>query len=280
MLHGCTQDPRDLAKGTRVTAHGDRAGALVLLPEQPDSANPRKCWNWFDPSHQLRDRGEPAIIAAMTRQIMRDYAVDERRVYIAGVSAGAAMASLAAVAYPELFAAVGLHSGIPYRGAATAAEALAVMANGVTDVERLAVLARGEMGERARPIPAIVFQGGSDPIVRPVNARQSVEQWLGMNDLAARRKPAPGGSREARREEGSAQGYAFTRDCYPGYAGFPDADRCVVESWTVAELGHAWSGGSREGTFTDDRGPDATAEMFRFFAEHRWAPVPNVPPGQ
>jgi poly(hydroxyalkanoate) depolymerase family esterase len=277
MLHGCTQDPDDLARGTRVTEHADRDGLLVLLPEQPEAANPKKCWNWYDPAHQRRDAGEPSLIAGMTRQVMSEWAVDARRTYVAGISAGAAMASLLAVAYPELYAAVGLHSGIPYRAATTVMEGVGAMMNGATDTRRLARLARDEMGPRARPIPAIIVQGAGDPVVRPVNAIHTRDLWLEMNRLARGADPAsPPEARPAPREESrTAGGLALVRECHGARAG---AGECEVEVLTITGLGHAWSGGSTLGTFADERGPDATAEILRFLAAHPMpdASVPNA----
>ena len=269
MLHGCTQDPDDLARGTRVTEHADREGLLVLLPEQPDSANPKKCWNWYDPAHQRRDAGEPSLIAAATQQVVRDWSVDARRIYVAGISAGAAMASVVAVAYPEVFAAAGLHSGIPYRAATTVMEGVGVMAKGVSDVTKLAQLAREEMRTRGRPIPAIIVQGADDAVVRPVNATQSRDVWLAMNALA---RGASTNAAAPVREERQVGGLTVTRECYHGQAG---ARVCEVETLTISGLGHAWSGGSKAGTFTDDRGPDATAEILRFLLAHS-LPAPNV----
>ena len=173
LLHGCTQDPDDIARGTRATSHADSGGVLVLLPEQPESANPKKCWNWYDPAHQRRDAGEPSLIAGMTRHVMQDWAVDPQRVYLAGISAGAAMASVVAISYPDVYAAVALHSGIPYRAATNVMEGVGVMAKGAADTVRLARQAYEAMGTRARTIPAIIVQGEADPVVRSVNALQT-----------------------------------------------------------------------------------------------------------
>ena len=269
MLHGCTQDPDDLARGSRATAHADSGGVLVLLPEQPESANPKKCWNWYDPAHQRRDAGEPSLIAGMTRQVMREWAVDPQRVYLAGISAGAAMASIVAVSYPDVYAAVALHSGIPYRAATNVMEGVGAMAKGAADTARLARDAHEAMGTRARPIPAIIVQGEGDPVVRPVNAVQTRDAWLAMNALAR-----GNGAREsqARRTESSAGGLSFTKECF----GESTGGVCEVETVLVAGLGHAWSGGSKLGTFTDERGPDATAEILRFLIAHR---MPASAPG-
>ena len=272
MLHGCTQDPDDLARGTRVAEHADRRTVLVLLPEQPASANVKKCWNWYDPAHQQRDAGEPALIAGMTRQVMGDWAVDTQRVFLAGISAGAAMAAVVAVAYPDVYAAVALHSGIPYRAAASVMEGVNVMATGAPDAPRLARAAYEAMGVRARPIPAMIVQGAADAVVRPINAVHTRDIWLAMNAMATARKLDAGASPAAptRRTENRSGGLDAVTECYAGAA----AGDCDVETLTVSGLGHAWSGGSKLGTFTDERGPDATDEIFRFLLAH---PMPARP---
>jgi poly(hydroxyalkanoate) depolymerase family esterase len=266
MLHGCTQDPNDLARGTRVTEHADRRDILVLLPEQPVSANVKKCWSWYDPANQQRDAGEPALIAGMTRQVMGDWAVDPQRVYLGGISAGAAMAALVAVSYPDVYAAVALHSGIPYRAAANVMEGVSAMTTGAPDTPRLARAAYEAMGARARPIPAIIVQGAADPVVKPINALHTRDLWLAMNALARRAAPEMVSSpaTPTRRTETQAGGLDVVTECYDTATG-----ECEVEMLTVAGLGHAWSGGSKLGTFTDERGPDATAEMLRFLLAHR-----------
>jgi poly(hydroxyalkanoate) depolymerase family esterase len=261
MLHGCTQDADDLARGTRVTEHADRWGVLVLLPEQPESANPKQCWNWYDAAHQKRDAGEPSLIAGMTRQAMGSWAVDSARVYVAGISAGAAMAANVSVTYPDLYAAVGLHSGIAYGAAENVMQGVSAMSNGATDTAALARKGREAMGERAREIPAIIIQGHADPIVRPVNATQTRDAWLAMNALARGETPRKPALEAGRLFQADAGGLQFTRECH----GRRITERlCEVETLMVTGLGHAWSGGSKAGTFTDERGPDATVEMLRF----------------
>ena len=275
MLHGCTQDPDDLARGTRVTEHADRFTLLVLLPEQPESANPKKCWNWYEPAHQARDAGEPALIAGMTRQTMGAWAVDTQQVYVAGISAGAAMAANVVISYPDLYAAVGLHSGIPYRAAGNVMQGVAAMANGAADTAALARAAFEAMGPRARPIPALIVHGADDPVVKAVNARQMRDAWLGMNALARAERPALIGPpyEPGRVFEAQAGGLDFQRVC--------DGRRhqterhCDVETLMVKGLGHAWSGGSKLGTYTDERGPDATLEILRFLMAH---PMPAEAP--
>lgn len=256
MLHGCTQDPDDIARGTQMNELADEKSVLVAYPEQPESANPKKCWNWYDPAHQQRDRGEPAIIAAITRQVMQDYRVDAKRVYVAGVSAGGAMAVAVALSYPDLYAAVGTHSGIPYKAATSVVEALGAMQGRGGEPVALASSAKTAMGARARAIPAIVFQGASDVVVNPRNAEQLVAQLSAAQDQQLAKSAVPV------EEKGvSPSGYHYQHVT----RGSGDA---TVELWLVEELGHAWSGGSAAGTFADTRGPSATNEMLRFFLAH------------
>jgi poly(hydroxyalkanoate) depolymerase family esterase len=274
MLHGCTQDPDDLARGTRITEHADRNGFLVLLAEQPASANVKKCWNWYDPGNQRRDAGEPALIAGMTRQVASEWAVDTQRVSLAGISAGAAMASVVAVAYPELFTAVGLHSGIPYGAATNVMEGVSAMKNGVADTRRLAQMAHDAMGSRARPIPVIIVQGAADPVVRPINAVHTRDLWLAMNALARGSGSAGSDTAGYRRVEAHVGGLDAITECH----GRRLADGgCEVATLTVAGLGHAWSGGSKLGTFTDERGPDATDAIVRFLLAHHMPARPAAP---
>ncbi|MDO8502525.1 MAG: PHB depolymerase family esterase [Gemmatimonadaceae bacterium] len=253
VLHGCTQDPDDVARGTRFNALAEEANMLVAYPEQPQKANGLKCWNWFDPAHQKRNQGEPALIAAITQRVIGDYTVDARRVYIAGLSAGGAMALTTAYAYPEIFAAVAIHSGIAYGTVSSPAEAIKAMGAGAADPAGLAAAVVKGMGS-TRYFPAIVFQGASDRSVNVVNASQIVEQLT--QSFAPR--PLEKLSEVSGETEG---GYHFTKQVY--------GNGClVVEKWVVSELGHAWSGGSKDGTYTDPKGPDASREMLRFLMEH------------
>jgi poly(hydroxyalkanoate) depolymerase family esterase len=273
LLHGCTQDPDDLARGAHVASHADRSGVLVLLPEQPEAANPRKCWNWYDPAHQQRERGEPSIVAGMTRQIMRQWSVDSERVYVAGISAGAAMASVLAITYPDVFAAAALHSGIPYGAATNVMAGVTVMSNGAADTTRLARAAYEAMGAKARPLPVLIVHGADDPIVKRVNATQTRDAWLAMNAMArGDRDTRPAQIAEAGRAfEAEAGGLRFERECHGARL---TQTTCEVETLIVHGLGHAWSGGSKLGSFTDARGPDATAEIMRFLLAHRLTSPP------
>ena len=238
MLHGCTQDPADFAAGSRMNALAEAHGALVVYPQQPVIANPQKCWNWYLPEHQAGGAGEPAIIAGITRDVMEKFRVDPRRVYVAGVSAGGAMALILAANHPKLYAAVGAHSAVPFRAASNIAQALdAMRSGGSADVTV------------GTPIPLIAFHGAADAVVNPANAERISAQW----------------TRGARRTESrdTAGAYNYSRSVYRDPAG-----RILHERWVVDGLGHAWSGGAPAGTYTDPQGPDASREMMRFFLEH------------
>ena len=248
MLHGCTQSPDDFAAGTRMNAVADELDCLVVYPAQAASANASKCWNWFNAGDQQRDQGEPSLIAGITRQVMRDYAVDPQRVYIAGLSAGAATAAILGSTYPDLDAATGVHSGLACGAASDVPSAFSAMRHGSPRV----VPARGS---RSRSIiPAIVFHGDKDTTVSPRNGEQVIAQLasIATSDLGRRveRGQVPGG-------------HAYSRILHADPQG-----RTVVEHWVVHGAGHAWSGGSPAGSYTDPHGPDASREMLRFFLEH------------
>jgi poly(hydroxyalkanoate) depolymerase family esterase len=232
MLHGCTQTAADFAAGTRMNELAERHGFLVAYPEQAGKANQRRCWNWFLPAHQRRDAGEPSLLAGITRQVMATHQVDPGRVFVAGLSAGGAMAAVLAATYPDLFAAAGIHSGLPHRAARDVQSAYTAMRQGPPP---------GTEG-RGPGIPLIVFQGGRDSTVAPANAAALLGPW----------------SRTATAEV--TDGPGWTRRAYRDRDG-----RVVAEWWTVHRLGHAWSGGSADGSFADPDGPDASAELLRFF---------------
>jgi len=247
MLHGCTQEPDDFARGTRFNALAGRAGVLVAWPEQPAERQVQKCWTWYDPAHQTASaHGEPAIVAGIAREVMAGHAVDPRRVYVVGVSAGAAMAVNVAASYPDLFAAVGSHSGIPYRAAPTVADAVRVMHGGSSDPAILAYALQDALGGRAMPLIAV--HGGADAVVQPVNSRQLAAQWAGV--LGVSSAPAQ------RTTEG---GLGVERTRWARADGRPAVELVIVDG-----LGHAWSGGSPEGTYTDPRGPDASRLILDF----------------
>jgi poly(hydroxyalkanoate) depolymerase family esterase len=248
MLHGGTQDADDFAAGTRMNTLAEEYGFLVAYPSQCKSANQSLCWNWFKPEDQVRGAGEPAIIAGITNEIIAEHDIDPQRVFAAGLSAGGAMAGVLAATYPEVYAAVGVHSGLPYRSATDIASAFAAM--------------RGDPGPQRRPrktcpnsdstlrVRTIVFHGDADHIVHPSNAARIVEAHTEAGDSAERVNARSPAKRTYTR--------AVTRD---------ETGTAVVEHWLIHGSGHAWSGGSDEGTYTDPHGPDASREMMRFFCE-------------
>ena len=255
MLHGCTQSPDDFAAGTRMNAAAEEHTCLVAYPGQTSSANTHKCWNWFSAADQQRDSGEPSLIAGITREVMRDYAVDARRVYIAGLSAGGAAAAIMGDAYPDLYAAIGVHSGLACGAARDLPSAFAAMRGNGGPAPRNRRTAPA--GSKPRVVPAIVFHGDNDTTVNPRNADSVVAQ---SGQGAALRRLVEKGQ--------VAGGLAYSRILHADASG-----KTVVEQWVIHGAGHAWSGGSSAGSYTLPQGPDATAEMVRFFLEH------PLPPG-
>ena len=243
MLHGCTQSPDDFAAGTRMNALADQHGLLVAYPAQSANANGSKCWNWFRPQDQVRGEGEPALITGMMAKLATEYRIDQARIYVAGLSAGAAMAVVLGRTYPEVFAAVGVHSGLPYRAAHDVGSAFAAMKGSAARTTTADTL-----------VPTIVFHGDRDHTVAVANGAAVIAQ-VGHEGVAVTK---------TRHETGSAAGgRSFTRTDYSDASG-----QVVVEDWRVHGGGHAWMGGSANGSYTDPQGPDASAEMLRFFLQH------------
>lgn len=247
LLHGCTQTAEGFAEATRFTELADRHGFLIAAPKQTRANQQARCWRWFDPAHQGRDRGEPAILAGITRAVTDEtdqWTIDASRVYVTGISAGGAMALIVAANYPDLFAAVGAHSGLPYRSARSVPEGL--------------IAARGHgftaPAPQVPPPPLIVFQGGRDRVVAPSVGNRVVRQWLGQSAVAENPR----------------------NTTYLSHAGFHTSvthwagnrGPRHIEHWQIDELGHAWSGGLVGGSFSDPRGPSASEAMWDFFAAH------------
>jgi poly(hydroxyalkanoate) depolymerase family esterase len=246
MLHGGTQAVLDYAAGTGMIPLADQDHFLVVYPEQDARANPMRYWNWFRPQDQHTGTGEPALIAGITEQVIREYNADPDRVFIVGFSAGAAMATVMAATYPHLYAAAGVHSGLPYGAAHDVSSAFGLM-RGANPTSR---------HDGALRIPLIVFHGDHDEIVNVVNASHIRRQRLGVNgastavdDPKVTQGQIPGGR-------------AYTQTIYSGQG------QVLLEQWIVHGAGHAWFGGTAGCSYTDPLGPDASAEMVRFFSEH------------
>ena len=269
MLHGCTQNPDDFAAGTRMNELAEASGFYVLYPEQAMRSNANRCWNWFVPGDQQRGVGEPALIAGMTRHVIEAHGVDPDRVYVAGLSAGGAMAAILAREYPDVFAAAGVHSGLPAGAAHDVASAFGAMKSGATGTAAGglagwplgasspmwpgAVAASAAAAPTRASAPQIVFHGSADSTVAPANGDAVIAAAL-----ASRADTRPTETSGV-----AAAGRRWRRTVWR------DGDRPVAEQWVVDGAQHAWSGGSRAGSFTDPDGPDASAAMLRFFLEHR-----------
>jgi poly(hydroxyalkanoate) depolymerase family esterase len=263
MLHGCTQSPSDIAAGTRMNVLAEEHIFLVAYPAQAQDANMNKCWNWFKVSDQQPGRGEPSLVAGITREIIDEFTVADGRVYVAGMSAGGAMAAIMAQAYPDLYAAVGVHSGLAPGAAHDMPSAFAAMRQGGPATPRRDVHTTTGTGESARIVPAIVFHGDHDKTVHPRNADRLLEYYCTAKTTGSRDEAGGSTPRGTVRQGQVSGGHAYTRTTYRDAGG-----RAIVERWTVHGLGHAWSGGSFSGSYTDPKGPDASAEMVRFFNQH------------
>jgi poly(hydroxyalkanoate) depolymerase family esterase len=247
MLHGCTQTPDDFAAGTRMNALAEERECFVLYPAQTRAANRSRCWNWFQRSDQRRDKGEPAIIAGMTREVLGRYRIDPRKVYVAGLSAGGAMAAVMGATYPDLYAAIGIHSGLAVGSAHDLPSAFAAMRGTPPSSPRGAV-----SGQPSHTVPVIVFHGDRDTTVHPRNSDQVIVASQDRNAASSHRISV---------ERGQVPGgHAYTRRVHSDSTG-----RVVLEHWLVHGAGHAWSGGSTRGSYTDPHGPDAAGAMMRFF---------------
>jgi len=266
MLHGCTQDAASFAAATRMNEAADRHGFIAVYPQQDRGENAQCCWNWFERRHQARGAGEPASIAAVVRELIgttSGLTIDPRRVFVAGLSAGGAMAAILAATYPDLFAAVAVHSGLAYGSATGVAGAFKAMARGVGDPGACGRAAHAAMGELARPVPSLVIHGSADRTVAAVNGEQVLAQSMAANRLAAPETCDAELARPAATERGQVRGgHAYE------HARWTDRRGALMHEWlTVEGMGHAWSGGAPGASYTDPRGPDASEAIWRFFSQ-------------
>jgi len=259
MLHGCTQSADDFAVGTRMNQLADEHGFLVVYPEQTAQANASKCWNWFKPQDQSRGAGEPSLIAGIVGEVAGRHGVAPRRIFVAGLSAGAAMAVVMGEAYPEMFSGVGVHSGLPFGSAQDVASAMAKMKggrSGMPGMKQMPMELTRAAGKATRPVPTIVFHGDRDHTVQHSNAAEIVKQAQSAHGAA----PGADAFKESTQTGEARGGRRYTRTVHANASG-----EVIIESWTLHGAGHAWSGGDARGTYTDAAGPDASAEMVRFF---------------
>lgn len=266
MLHGCGQSPEDLAAGTRMNELADEHGFIAVYPGQTRSAHALRCWNWYTPDNQRAEAGEPAIIAGITQHVAHAHGVDMQRIYVAGMSAGGSMAAIMGATYPDLYAAVGVHSGVPYRAASSVWSAVSTMKTGRPTRAAWPVAwphpwhpwSTTEPGTGEAPaetVPTIVFHGDDDEVVHPHNGLAVVRHARAHEVRHGR-----GRMRTRAHQNQMPDGRSYTRTVYT------DADGCaLLEHWLVHGAGHTWSGGSGQGSYTDTRGPDASQEMVRFF---------------
>lgn len=277
MLHGCTQDPAGFATGTAMNTLAESQGFFALYPEQPSSANANKCWQWWLPAHQARGSGEPANLADLVHHIAGSYSVDSGRVYAAGLSSGAAMTVILGATYPDVFAAISVGSGLEYKAASgSTVDAYSAMSSGGPSPVTQGRLAYHAMGASPKTVPTLVFHGSSDTTVAPVNGNQILSQWAKTNDLAS------DGAEDGNITDTPDSTVSSTVSGGRKYTTYSYRDRTtgtvVLQKILVDGMGHAWSGGSSAGTYTDPKGPDASALSWEFFRSHARGAAPPPPP--
>jgi len=267
MLHGCTQSAADFAAGTQMNLVAEEHNFIVVYPQQVRKNNSLYCWNWFDLANQSRDHGEPAMIVGIVQDILQNTAqwtIDTARIYVAGISAGAAMSVILGATYPDIFAAIGIHSGFEYQALKSHRGALTISKRGGPDPLQQGLAAYEAMGSYARIVPTIVFHGTKDTVINITNGDQVVQQWMQTDMLASHdtyvadfNAPATATTYKI------PTGYAYTVYTWQNSRG-----KTIQEYWKVNGLGHAWSGGNSSGSYTDSRGPSASHALYTFFMHH------------
>lgn len=262
MLHGCDEQPADFEQGTAMDALADAHGFLVAYPQQPSSANALECWNWFLPADQARGSGEPSSIAGVVADVKGSYAVDAKATFVAGMSSGGAMAVILGATYPDLFAAIAVHSGLEYAAATDETSALNAQASGGPAPKGQGDAAFTAMGSFARVVPAIVFHGDADTEVNIANATQVIDQWV---ETDARASGDAISTTATTTVDGAGPGKTFTHTTYAD----PKSGATLLELYVVHGMNHAWSGGVSGAPYTDPQGPDASTLLWSFFDAHR-----------
>jgi poly(hydroxyalkanoate) depolymerase family esterase len=275
MLHGCTQTATDFAAGTRMNEVADEQQFIVIYPEQTRNRQSYRCWNWYDPAHHYRGSGEPALLASIVYAVLKDTAqwtIDQRRIFVAGLSAGATMATILGATYPDLFAALGLHSGLEYQAATSQLAGMRASLRGGPNPALQGKAAFQAMGSFARSVPVIVFQGTRDTVVDPINSDQVIQQWIQTDLLASEQPYTINFHSPATTTKGQVPGGRH----YTIYSWNDANGRELHQYWRIEGMGHAWSGGHNNGSNSDPSGPDASRAMYRFFLDH---PMPGSADG-
>lgn len=278
MLHGCTQTPADFATGTQMDALADQKQFIVIYPQQTSTYNSEECWNWFQTADQSRGSGEPAIIAGVVQTVEQNtsqWTIDTSHVYVAGMSAGAAMAVVMGATYPDIFAAIGVHSGLEYQAGTDQTSGTQALSQGGPNPTQQGQAAYNAMGSYARVVPTIDFQGTSDYTVYPINGDQVIQQWMQTDHLASNNTYNASFNSPSSTTNGQVPngGRSYTTETWNDNSGNE-----VEEYWKVNGMGHAWSGGSSSGSFTDPQGPSATQAMYNFFIAHPQGPTVSASP--
>lgn len=267
MLHGCTQSAADFAAGTQMNLVAEEHNFIVVYPQQVRKNNSLYCWNWFDLANQSRDHGEPAMIVGIVQDILQNtvqWTIDTARIYVAGISAGAAMSVILGATYPDIFAAIGIHSGFEYQALKSHRGALTISKRGGPDPIQQGRAAYEAMGSYARIVPTIVFHGTKDSVINVTNGDQVVQQWMQTDTLASHDTYVADFNAPATTTTYKIPtGYAYTVYTWQNSRG-----KTIQEYWKVNGLGHAWSGGNSSGSYTDSRGPSASQALYAFFMRH------------
>ncbi len=267
LLHGCSQTALDFATGTSMNLLAEQYGFVILYPQQTSRYNQNLCWNWFTPGNQYRGSGEPASIVGMIQTIQQDtthWTIDPSRIYVTGLSAGGAMAVILGATYPDLFAAIGVHSGVEYQAATNVSSGLKAMRRGGPDPLQQGSLAYTAMNTFSRIVPTIVFHGTNDEVVAPINGDQVIQQWMQTDRLASNGSYTADFTQPTSITPGHVpNGRSYTTTTWNAASGNE-----VQSYWKIVRMGHAWSGGNLGGSFTDPQGPNASLAMYNFFMAH------------